>query len=57
LTGITDTRYCARPHIVPWANCETDALRPGVHNEVLLSALWDAIHDAGFVSFDDRRPL
>ena len=40
-------------HIVPWAECETDALRLDVHNGLLLSALWDAAFDAGLISFAD----
>ena len=39
---------------MPWAECETDALRLDVHNGLLLSALWDAAFDAGLVSFDDE---
>jgi len=58
LTGITDPALLRASHIVPWAECETDALRLDVHNGLLLSALWDAAFEAGLVSFDDRgRPL
>ena len=53
LTGITDPALLRASHIVPWAECETDALRLDVHNGLLLSALWDAAFDAGLVSFDD----
>jgi hypothetical protein len=53
LTGITDAALLRASHIVPWAECETDALRLDVHNGLLLSALWDAAFDAGLVSFDD----
>ena len=53
LTGITDPALLRATHIVPWAECETDALRLDVHNGLLLSALWDAAFDAGLVSFDD----
>ena len=38
-------------HIVPWAECENDALRLNVYNGLLLSSLWDAAFDAGLVSF------
>jgi predicted restriction endonuclease len=41
-------------HIVPWAQCQTDALRLDVPNGLLMSALWDAAFDAGLVSFDDE---
>jgi hypothetical protein len=53
LTGITDPALLRASHIVPWAECETDAHRLDVHNGLLLSALWDAAFDAGLVSFDD----
>lgn len=53
LTGITDPALLRASHIVPWAECETDAQRLDVHNGLLLSALWDAAFDAGLVSFDD----
>jgi hypothetical protein len=54
LTGITDPALLRASHIVPWAECETDALRLDVHNGLLLSALWDAAFDAGLISFDDE---
>ncbi len=58
LTGITDPALLRASHIVPWSECETDALRLDVHNGLLLSALWDAAFDAGLVSFDNAgRPL
>lgn len=53
LTGITDTSLLRASHIVSWAECESDALRLDVHNGLLLSALWDAAFDKGFVSFRD----
>jgi hypothetical protein len=53
LTGITDTALLRASHIIPWAECETGALRLNVHNGLLLSALWDAAFDAGLVTFDD----
>lgn len=52
LTGITDTALLRASHIVPWADCETDAERLDVHNGLLLSALWDAAFDRGLVTFD-----
>jgi hypothetical protein len=58
LTGITDPALLRASHVVPWAECETDALRLDVHNGLLLSALWDAAFDAGLISFnDDGRVL
>lgn len=53
LTGVTDVQLLRASHIVPWAECETDALRLDVHNGFLLSALWDAAFDSGLVSFGD----
>jgi HNH endonuclease len=53
LTGVTDVQLLRASHIVPWAECETDALRLDVHNGLLLSALWDAAFDSGLVSFAD----
>jgi predicted restriction endonuclease len=54
LTGITDEALLRASHIVAWADCETDALRLDVHNGLLLSALWDAVFDAGLISFADN---
>jgi hypothetical protein len=51
LTGVTDSALLRASHIVPWAECESDALRLDVHNGLLLSALWDAAFDAGLISF------
>lgn len=52
LTGITERGLLRASHIVPWADC-TDAQRLDVHNGLLLSALWDAAFDRGFISFAD----
>ncbi len=54
LTGIREAALLRASHIVPWAECETNALRLDLHNGLLLSALWDAAFDAGLVSFDDE---
>lgn len=57
LTGITDVALLRASHIIPWAECETDAERLDVHNGLLLSALWDAAFDRALVSFDEQgRP-
>jgi HNH endonuclease len=53
LTGISDPALLRASHIIPWAECESDAERLDVHNGLLLSALWDAAFDAGLLSFDD----
>jgi hypothetical protein len=58
LTGIEEPELLRASHIVPWAECESDAERLDVHNGLLLSALWDAAFDKGLVSFaDDGTPL
>lgn len=54
LTGISDTALLRASHIIPWADCESDAERLDVHNGLLLSTLWDAAFDAGLVSFGDN---
>lgn len=53
-TGIEDTRLLRASHIIPWAKCESDAMRLDKHNGVLLSPLWDAAFDGGLVSFSDQ---
>jgi hypothetical protein len=58
LTGITEPELLRASHIIPWADCESDAERLDVHNGLLLSALWDAAFDRGLVTFsDDGAPL
>ena len=58
LTGITDPALLRASHIVPWAECDSDAERLNVHNGLLLSALWDAAFDRALVTFDDEgEPL
>lgn len=58
LTGITDPELLRASHIVPWADCTTDAQRLDVHNGLLLSSLWDAAFDTGLISFsDDGRAI
>lgn len=54
LTGISDAALLRASHIVPWADCSTDAERLNVHNGLLLSALWDAAFDRALVSFNDE---
>ncbi|WP_065376800.1 HNH endonuclease [Ensifer adhaerens] len=53
LTGIADRELLRASHIIPWAECSSDAQRLDVHNGLLLSSLWDAAFDAGLISFDD----
>ena len=53
VTGIGDAALLRASHIVPWAECVTDAQRLDVNNGLLLSALWDSAFDAKLVSFDE----
>jgi predicted restriction endonuclease len=58
LTSVTDPVLLRASHIVPWAECENDALRLNVYNGLLLSSLWDAAFDAGLISFTaDGTPI
>lgn len=54
LTGMSDPGLLRASHIIPWAECESDAERLDVHNGLLLSALWDAAFDRALVTFDDE---
>ncbi len=57
LTAICDSALLRASHIVPWAQCTSDAQRLDVHNGLLLSALWDAAFDRALVTFhDDGTP-
>ena len=53
LTGVSESAMLVASHIVPWAECSSDAERLDVHNGLLLAAHWDAAFDAGLVSFAD----
>ncbi|WP_395334292.1 HNH endonuclease (plasmid) [Novosphingobium sp. BL-8H] len=53
LTGVTDRALLRASHIVPWAECASDADRLDVFNGLLLCAHWDAAFDDGLVSFAD----
>ncbi|AZV38257.1 HNH endonuclease [Komagataeibacter xylinus] len=53
LTEISDPALLRASHIIPWADCESDAERLDVHNGLLLSALWDAAFDRALVTFSD----
>ena len=52
VTGVSHTRVLRASHIIPWADCETDAERLNVHNGLLLAAHLDATFDAHLISFD-----
>lgn len=58
LTNISDPALLRASHIIPWAECESDAQRLDVHNGLLLSALWDAAFDRHLLSFDNEgKPI
>ena len=52
VTGVRHPQLLRASHIVPWADCETDAERLNVHNGLLLAAHLDAAFDAHLISFD-----
>ena len=52
VTGVRHPRLLRASHIVPWADCETDAERLNIHNGLLLAAHLDAAFDAHLISFD-----
>lgn len=53
VTGINHPRLLRASHIIPWAECETDAERLDVYNGLLLAAHVDAAFDAHLLSFDE----
>lgn len=52
LTGIDNPELLRASHIKPWATCSSSKERLDVNNCLLLSALWDAAFDEGFVTID-----
>lgn len=54
MTGITDLALQRASHIIPWADCQSDAERLDPSNGLLLSSLWDSAFDAGLVTFEDN---
>ncbi len=52
VTGVRHPWLLRASHIVPWAECESDAERLDVHNGLLLAAHLDAAFDAHLISFD-----
>ena len=53
VTGATNERLLRASHVIPWADCTTNAERLNVHNGILLAAHIDAAFDAGLISFQD----
>lgn len=56
ISGIANSRLLIASHIVPWSRSlpeqKTDA-----ENGLLLSIIWDALFDKGFISFDGEGAL
>lgn len=51
VTGATNACLLRASHVIPWAECKSDAERLNVHNGILLAAHLDAAFDAGLISF------
>ena len=51
VTGVRHSRLLRASHIIPWADCETDAERLNVHNGLLLTAHLGSAFDAHLISF------
>ena len=51
VTGARHPRLLRASHIIPWADCPTDAERLNVHNGLLLAAHLDAAFDAHLITF------
>ena len=54
VTGVRNPRLLRASHIVPWAECESDAERLNVHNGLLLAAHLDAAFDSHLISIDSN---
>jgi predicted restriction endonuclease len=57
VTGVTHARLLRASHVIPWAECKSDAERLNVHNGLLLAAHLDAAFDAGLISFQDNGQI
>ena len=52
LSGIDNPELLRASHIKPWATCSSSKEKLDVNNCLLLSAIWDAAFDEGFVTID-----
>lgn len=52
VTGVSIPAVLRASHVVPWAECESDAQRLDVFNGFLLTANLDALFDRFLISFD-----
>lgn len=57
VTGLAEPRLLRASHIIPWADCESDAERLNVYNGLLLAPHLDAAFDAHLISFDTEGGL
>ena len=57
ITGVTDRRLLRASHIKPWRVCETNHERLDGNNGLLLTPTFDALFDAGYISFADDGGL
>jgi predicted restriction endonuclease len=56
LSGITQRKLLIASHIVPWSRSQQEQ-KTDPENGLLLSVLWDALFDKGFISFDEDGKL
>lgn len=56
VSGITNRRLLIASHIVPWSKASS-IQKTDHENGLLLSVIWDALFDKGFISFDDHGKL
>jgi putative restriction endonuclease len=57
LTGLAIPALLRASHSKPWADCESDSERLNVFNGFLLAAHFDALFDAGFITFTEGGHL
>ncbi|WP_345797601.1 HNH endonuclease [Castellaniella sp. MT123] len=57
LTSLDEPQLLRASHIKPWARCETDEERLDVFNGFLLAPHFDALFDAGWITFLDSGAI
>lgn len=57
ISGIALPALLRASHVKPWASCDSDAERLDVFNGFLLCAHYDALFDAGLISFTDEGEI
>lgn len=53
ISGLDELQLLRASHIKPWAKCDTDNERLDVFNGLLLAPHYDALFDAGWITFDE----